>query len=316
MRLSSRKYQKALPWNSFVPLLVRMFTTPPVALPNSAEYESVTTWNSRMASWLKVARTAPTITSLLSSPSTMMLLERARWPVKERPEVAEAPCCGVRSVVTPGVMIEKLMKLRPLIGRFSICCWPTTEETDVSVASTIGDSPTIVSSSWVPAIFRVNSSSTVCPSWRVTPSRVWLAKPWTLAVTLYVPGGRAGTLYSPCASLVAVRVRLVSRFTTVTVAAGRTAIDSSVTRPTRSAPVSRAWARTGGTAARAMAKPTARQRKAARDIGETSAGKDRWPPIVETVEPNHTRGSRRVKCAWTGHGNDRGWDRAPSAANR
>ncbi len=113
----------------------------------------------------------------------MMLLERARWPAKERPEVAEAPCWGVRSVVTPGVMIEKLMKLRTLMGRFSICCWPTTEETEVSVTSMIGDSETMVSSSCVPAIFRANSRFTVCPSWRVTPSRVWLAKPWTAAVT-------------------------------------------------------------------------------------------------------------------------------------
>ena len=38
----------------------------------------------------------------------MMLFERARWPPNERPEVEVAPCCGVRSVVTPGVMTEKL----------------------------------------------------------------------------------------------------------------------------------------------------------------------------------------------------------------
>ena len=77
-----------------------------------------------MASWLKIARTEPTMGSLLSRPSTMMLFERARWPPNDRPEVAEAPCCGVRSVVTPGVMTEKLMKLRPLMGRLSICCLP------------------------------------------------------------------------------------------------------------------------------------------------------------------------------------------------
>ena len=32
----------------------------------------------------------------------MMLFERARCPPNERPEVADAPCCGVLSVVTPG----------------------------------------------------------------------------------------------------------------------------------------------------------------------------------------------------------------------
>ena len=69
----------------------------------------------------------------------MMLFERARWPANERPEVAEAPCCGVWSVVTPGVMTEKLMKLRPLMGRLSICCWPTTEDTAVCVGVDDGD---------------------------------------------------------------------------------------------------------------------------------------------------------------------------------
>ena len=47
----------ALPDSRFVPLLVTMLTTPPDALPNSAEYEFVSTWNSRTASWLNVART-------------------------------------------------------------------------------------------------------------------------------------------------------------------------------------------------------------------------------------------------------------------
>ena len=105
----------------FVPLLVTMLTTPPEALPNSAENELVSTWNSRTASWLNVARTLPTMESLLSSPSTVMLFERARWPANERPEVPDAPCCGVRSVATPGVSSEKLMKIaRPLIGSRSI----------------------------------------------------------------------------------------------------------------------------------------------------------------------------------------------------
>src|SRR5689334_24194450 len=43
----------------------------------------VRTWNSCTASWLNVERTAPTIGSLLSTPSTMTLFERARWPRSE-----------------------------------------------------------------------------------------------------------------------------------------------------------------------------------------------------------------------------------------
>jgi hypothetical protein len=49
-----------------------------------------------------------------------MLFDRARWPANVSPEVADAPCCGVRSVFTAGVMTEKEMKFRPLIGRLLI----------------------------------------------------------------------------------------------------------------------------------------------------------------------------------------------------
>ena len=48
-----------------------------------------------------------------------MLFDRARWPANDRPEVPDAPCCGVRSVATPGASSENPMKLRPLIGRCS-----------------------------------------------------------------------------------------------------------------------------------------------------------------------------------------------------
>ena len=79
-----------------------------------------------------------------------MLFERARWPAKVRPEVAEAPCCGVRSVVTPGVMTENEMKLRPLIGRLSICCCETTVATAVRCASSSGPGAETVMVSAVP----------------------------------------------------------------------------------------------------------------------------------------------------------------------
>ena len=151
-------------------------------MPNSAENEFVSTWNSRTASWLKTARTEPTMGSLLSSPSTMMLLERARWPANERPEVADAPCCGVWSVVTPGVITEKLMKLRPLMGRLSICCWPTTEATAVFSTSTVALSATVISSTWLPT-GRVKPTSADWPSRSTRPSRFCGVKPDSSAVT-------------------------------------------------------------------------------------------------------------------------------------
>ncbi len=121
----------------------------------------------------------------------MRLLDRARCPVKDSPDVAEAPCRGVRSGATPGVITEKLMKFRPLIGRLSICCCPTTDWTAVWLGSTTGPSAVTVVSSWPPATFIVKSISTSWPRRSARPSLVWVPKPETLTVTLYVPGGRA-----------------------------------------------------------------------------------------------------------------------------
>ena len=41
----------------------------------------------------------------------MMLFDRPRWPVNDRPLVAVAPCCGVRSVVTPGVITREAQEV-------------------------------------------------------------------------------------------------------------------------------------------------------------------------------------------------------------
>ena len=114
----------------------------------------------------------------------MMLLDRARCPVKDSPEVAEAPCWGVRSGATPGVITEKPMKLRPLIGRLSICCCPTTDWTAVWLGSTTGASAVTVVSSWPPATFIVKSTSTSWPRRRARPSLVWVAKPERFTVIL------------------------------------------------------------------------------------------------------------------------------------
>ena len=182
-RLVAEEAEQRCPASRLVPLLVTMFTTPPEALPNSAEYELVSTWNSRTASWLKVARTAPTVASLLSSPSTVMLFERARWPAKVRPEVADAPCCGVRSVVTPGVMTENEMKLRPLIGRLSICCCETTLRRRSAACRRAGTAPT-VTCSCAPAMASVKGRSTAEPRASTMPSRSCGVNPWSSTRTV------------------------------------------------------------------------------------------------------------------------------------
>ena len=156
---SSRKKPKALPDTRLPPLFVTMLTRPPDALPNSAEYELARTWNSCTASWLNVARTPPVMMSLLSTPSTAMLLDRPRCPAKVRPDVALAPCCGVRSLFTAGVMTENARKLRPLVGSVSISRWGTTVDTAVRRISIAPDSARTVTSSEGPAICSVKSSS-------------------------------------------------------------------------------------------------------------------------------------------------------------
>ena len=218
------------------------------------------TWNSRTASWLKVARTAPTMGSLLSSPSTMMLFERARWPVKERPEVADAPCCGVLSRLTPGVMTEKLMKLRPLMGRFSICCWPTTDATAVRVrihdADLLGHGDVFAPSPQGEREVEVQVLAEV-EGHAFAPLR---------REALHLGGdpvgaGRQGADEVAAAGVaVTVREVLVSTAVAVTVAPATAAADGSRTMPRMSAPVSRDCARVGD----AAASPRTRARTAAR----------------------------------------------------
>ena len=120
LRARSRRKKKALPCQSLLPLFVTVFTVPPAAWPNSAGAEAARTWNSRTASWLNAAATAPVKASSLSKPSTITWLARARWPAKVRPEEAVGPVGGVRSATTAGLSREKATKSRPLAGSPSI----------------------------------------------------------------------------------------------------------------------------------------------------------------------------------------------------
>jgi hypothetical protein len=83
--------------------------------------------------------------------------------------------------VTPGVITEKLMKFLPLIGRLSICCRLSTDDTAVFVTSTTGDSPVTVNCS---AIATPNRKSTVIdwPRSSTMPVCVRGAKPCAVTV--------------------------------------------------------------------------------------------------------------------------------------
>ena len=81
-----------------------------------------------------------------------LLVASTALHVAKGPDVAEAPCWGVVSRVTPGVITEKLMKFRPLMGSPSIWDCPTTEATAVRWASTSSASPVTVTDSARPAM--------------------------------------------------------------------------------------------------------------------------------------------------------------------
>ena len=119
------------------PERVTMLTTPPVALPNSAGYELVRTWNSRTDSWLKLLLGPPRIRSLLSKPSTIRLLATGRCPSTDSPDVSAAGSTGP-PVVTPAARAASSMKRRPLSGSCSMSCVPMMVDTAVWEGLTTG----------------------------------------------------------------------------------------------------------------------------------------------------------------------------------
>src|SRR5262245_4438110 len=77
------------------------------------------------------------------------------------------------------------------------------------------------------------------------PARLQDTKPDRSILIRYVPGGSASARKRPSLSVSVVRATSVSVLTTMAVAAGSTAPDSSLTTPSRSAPVNLACANAG-----------------------------------------------------------------------
>ena len=155
-----------------------MFSTPPAAFPNSAEYELVNTWNSRTASWLKVTRELLTLASAWSRPSTLTLFDRERWPANTSSAAAAVPWLGPRSTFTPGVRRAKDVRSLALLGRPSICCCDTTVAIAVLRVSTIDDSAaTTVNCSVMDGTSNVIDTSTPDPTVSTTSSSSSAANP-------------------------------------------------------------------------------------------------------------------------------------------
>ena len=128
-----------------------------------------------------------------------------------------------------------------------------TDAVSVDLTSTVGDWATTVTSSATAAALSWMSTDSVAVVVTRTPSRTMVPKPWSSALTLYSPGGRAGMRYSPLASVMAEREPIRLGLVAVTLTPGSGAFWSSVTTPRR-APVSRDWENASGARRRTMAR--------------------------------------------------------------
>ena len=115
-----------------------------------------------------------------------------------------------------------------------------TEAVSVDLISTVGDWATTVTSSATVDGFMIRSM--VSRVVVVSLMLCWTepAKPWSWALTVYSPGGRAGKRYCPWASVTNSRVPMRFGLDMVTVAPGRGSFCSSITIP-EIAPVSLDW---------------------------------------------------------------------------
>src|SRR5262245_7863315 len=151
---------------------------------------------------------------------------------------------------TPGTVLVRLTKLRPLSGSVLICSsWTVVPSSDVATCTSGEAAATVTVSATVPTSSRAFTRTFVSTVSSMSES-VAVLNPGSSATILYLPVGSEGAVYSPAWSVTMVRVRPVPWFVSVTVAPGTAAPDVSVTVP-RIVPVT-AWA----------ARPTGRRHSA------------------------------------------------------
>src|SRR5947209_20076551 len=118
---------------------------------------------------------------LLSAPSTVLLFRSTLMPRKlMRPK-------PLLLLTAAGVSSEKLDQRPPLIGRFSIAIWLTVGAKSGEVVLICGASPLTSTVSVVPTVRRGETSVTL-PTCTVTCGDLKEANPFSLTVTVYVPG--------------------------------------------------------------------------------------------------------------------------------
>src|SRR6185369_3716443 len=105
------------------------------------------------------------------------------------------------SCEVPGVSIARSIQRRDATGRSWICCVDTAVDTSDLVVSTIGDSATTLTTSDNAAGFNMKLMTASWSITRITSGRRSVVKPCISAVSEYLPGGRAGTRYTPVGSV-------------------------------------------------------------------------------------------------------------------
>jgi hypothetical protein len=156
----------AEPSTRLVPDFVMTFTTAPTARPCSAETPDVKIATSSMPSKLRFDPNVPVVGSVVLTPSNM-----------KRLLLVSAPCAlTLPTPTTPGARPISVWKVRPT-GSF----WNSSARTRVCTAtfvlSTIGVSPTTVTSTSCVAIFSVTGTLVVFSFSTELPVRTLVSKP-------------------------------------------------------------------------------------------------------------------------------------------
>ena len=117
---SSRKNSDAEPCNASPPDRVTTLMAEPADRPRSAANRLVAIWNSCTPSWTMLSSGPPTMSSLLSMPSMVMLPPRPSCPADEM--TTELVLVGSKfgAGALPGTSSASSMKLRPLSGSRSM----------------------------------------------------------------------------------------------------------------------------------------------------------------------------------------------------
>ena len=200
-------------------------------------------------------RTPPALASLLSTPSIVMLFNRACCPLKLRPGGRRCTLLRCAIGVTAGESSAKDRKFRPLIGKFSIWSLVTTVDT-VRPRSRRGRSASTVSFS----LLASHEQHHLHVDSRADREHDVFLDVWNKPGVLYRQGvktGRqGGKRESAASSVVTDLVMLVAALTMETCAPRRIASVTSRTIPVTSAVVVPVWASPAAAGASASAKAT------------------------------------------------------------